>query len=59
MSWHCSVPGATQWLMIHESLSFASLQSRPEAQFDLALLGAAELRVLRTGQRAVPTWAPY
>lgn len=56
MPWHCSVPGATQALMIHASLSIASLQSRPEAQFDLTLLGVAELRVLRTGQRAVPTY---
>jgi hypothetical protein len=55
MSWHCSVPGAAQALMIHESLLVASLRSHPEAQFDLALLGAAELRVFRTGQRVVPT----
>ena len=43
MPWHCSVPGATQALMIHASLSIASLQSRPEAQFDLTLLGAARV----------------
>jgi hypothetical protein len=42
--------------MIHESLLVASLRSHPEAQFDLALLGAAELRVFRTGQRVVPTY---
>lgn len=43
MPWHCSVPDATQALMIHASLSIASLQSRPEAQFDLTLLGAARV----------------
>jgi hypothetical protein len=51
MSWHVKFPCAAQVSRTCESLFVVALQSRPQAQFGFALLGAAELLVLGADKR--------
>lgn len=53
MSWHVKFPCAAQASGTCESSSsVVALQSRPQAQFGFALLGAAELLVLGADKEA-------
>lgn len=58
MSWHAECPCATQASSSYDSSSVVALQSWSQTQSDFALLGAADLLVLRKRRGPVVAFCP-